>query len=73
MTAGRSSDSASQPAAVADVALAYYRILSNGGFSTGGTNFDAKVRRQSLDPLDLIPCRRDRHLRAGAAGGRRLP
>jgi len=42
------------PNNVADVALAYYHILRNGGFSTGGTNFDAKVRRQSLDPLELI-------------------
>ncbi|MDS9951845.1 MAG: xylose isomerase, partial [Planktomarina sp.] len=25
-----------------------------GGFTTGGTNFDAKLRRQSLDPEDLI-------------------
>ncbi|MGB1265812.1 MAG: xylose isomerase, partial [Nereida ignava] len=25
-----------------------------GGFKTGGTNFDAKLRRQSLDPEDLI-------------------
>jgi len=42
------------PNNVADVTLAYYHILRNGGFSTGGTNFDAKIRRQSLDPLDLI-------------------
>jgi xylose isomerase len=25
-----------------------------GGFTTGGTNFDAKLRRQSLDPEDLL-------------------
>ncbi|MEK6215947.1 MAG: xylose isomerase, partial [Boseongicola sp.] len=25
-----------------------------GGLTTGGTNFDAKLRRQSLDPEDLI-------------------
>ena len=25
-----------------------------GGFTTGGTNFDAKLRRQSLDPEDLV-------------------
>jgi xylose isomerase len=37
-----------------EVALAYYYILKNGGFSTGGTNFDAKLRRQSLDPEDLV-------------------
>ncbi len=37
-----------------EVALAYYHILKAGGFDTGGTNFDAKLRRQSLDPQDLI-------------------
>ncbi|KMK65730.1 xylose isomerase [Puniceibacterium sp. IMCC21224] len=37
-----------------EVALAYYEILRAGGFTTGGTNFDAKLRRQSLDPQDLI-------------------
>ena len=37
-----------------DVALAYYEVLRAGGFTTGGTNFDAKIRRQSLDPSDLI-------------------
>jgi len=25
-----------------------------GGFSTGGTNFDAKVRRESFEPVDLF-------------------
>ncbi|RMA42328.1 xylose isomerase [Rhodophyticola porphyridii] len=42
------------PNAVPEVALAYYEILRAGGFTTGGTNFDAKLRRQSLDPADLI-------------------
>ncbi|WP_424992586.1 xylose isomerase [Oceaniradius stylonematis] len=37
-----------------EVTLAYYEILKAGGFTTGGTNFDAKLRRQSLDPEDLI-------------------
>ena len=37
-----------------EVALAYYEILKGGGFGTGGTNFDAKLRRQSLDPEDLV-------------------
>ncbi|TNJ45609.1 xylose isomerase [Phaeobacter sp. B1627] len=37
-----------------EVALAYYHILKHGGFSTGGTNFDAKLRRQSIDPEDLL-------------------
>lgn len=42
------------PNNVPEVALAYYEVLRAGGFTTGGTNFDAKLRRQSLDPLDLI-------------------
>ncbi|MEC9344252.1 MAG: xylose isomerase [Pseudomonadota bacterium] len=42
------------PNNVPEVALAYYHILAGGGFSTGGTNFDAKLRRQSLDPEDLL-------------------
>ncbi|GIT91995.1 xylose isomerase [Jannaschia pagri] len=42
------------PNTVPEVALAYYQILKSGGFTTGGTNFDAKLRRQSLDPQDLI-------------------
>jgi xylose isomerase len=29
-------------------------ILKMGGFTTGGTNFDAKVRRESFEPLDLF-------------------
>jgi len=37
-----------------EVALAYYHILKAGGYTTGGTNFDAKLRRQSLDARDLI-------------------
>ena len=42
------------PNNVPEVALAYFHILSAGGFHTGGTNFDAKLRRQSLDPEDLL-------------------
>ncbi|MEO0383143.1 MAG: xylose isomerase [Pseudomonadota bacterium] len=42
------------PDSVPEMARAYYEILKMGGFTTGGTNFDAKLRRQSLDPQDLI-------------------
>ena len=42
------------PNEVGEVALAYYHILKGGGFGAGGTNFDAKLRRQSLDPVDLL-------------------
>jgi len=34
--------------------LAFYQILKNGGLGKGGFNFDARVRRQSLDPADLL-------------------
>ena len=38
-----------------EVALAYYYILQGGGFEKGGgTNFDARIRRQSLDAEDLL-------------------
>jgi xylose isomerase len=37
-----------------EMALAFYQILKNGGLGNGGFNFDAKVRRQSLDPADLL-------------------
>jgi xylose isomerase len=42
------------PDSVPEMAKAYYEVLKAGGFTTGGTNFDAKIRRQSLDPEDLI-------------------
>ena len=42
------------PNSVPEVALVYYEILKSGGFTTGGTNFDAKLRRQSLEAEDLI-------------------
>ena len=29
-------------------------ILKMGGYTTGGTNFDAKVRRESFEPVDLF-------------------
>ncbi|MCJ8141992.1 xylose isomerase [Ancylobacter sp. A5.8] len=42
------------PTNVEDTALAMYEILKAGGYTTGGTNFDAKIRRQSIEPEDLI-------------------
>jgi xylose isomerase len=42
------------PNNVTDIALAFYSMFKNGGFTTGGLNFDAKVRRQSIDPVDLF-------------------
>jgi xylose isomerase len=37
-----------------ELALVLRRILASGGFRSGGFNFDAKVRRQSIDPVDLV-------------------
>ena len=37
-----------------DLIMALYFIFSNGGFDKGGLNFDAKIRRQSIDPEDLF-------------------
>lgn len=31
-----------------------YEVLKYGGFTTGGVNFDAKVRRESFEPIDLF-------------------
>jgi len=42
------------PNSVDELALALYEIVRSGGFTTGGFNFDAKLRRQSLDRSDLI-------------------
>jgi xylose isomerase len=35
-------------------ALAMFEVLKNGGLHSGGTNFDAKVRRGSFEPVDLF-------------------
>jgi xylose isomerase len=42
------------PTDIYDTTLAMYTILKAGGFTTGGLNFDAHVRRQSIDNLDLF-------------------
>jgi len=42
------------PMNVPEMALAFYEIIKAGGLGQGGTNFDAKLRRQSLDPEDLV-------------------
>ena len=33
---------------------AMLEMIRAGGYTTGGTNFDAKVRRQSIDPIDQL-------------------
>jgi xylose isomerase len=42
------------PNSVEDLTLAIYEILRAGGIGSGGFNFDAKVRRQSMDPIDIL-------------------
>jgi xylose isomerase len=42
------------PNSVDELALALYEILAGGGFTTGGFNFDAKLRRQSMARSDLF-------------------
>lgn len=39
---------------VGELALVFHEILNRGGFTSGGLNFDAKIRRQSIDADDLI-------------------
>ncbi len=42
------------PTNLYDTALAMLTLLRAGGFTHGGLNFDAKVRRQSTEPIDLF-------------------
>lgn len=42
------------PHNVQQVALALFHVLRGGGIGAGGLNFDAKLRRQSIEPDDLV-------------------
>jgi len=42
------------PNSVDELSLVLYEILLGGGFTTGGFNFDTKLRRQSIDRTDLF-------------------
>jgi xylose isomerase len=42
------------PNSVEELSLAMYEILKAGGLTSGGFNFDTKLRRQSLDRTDLF-------------------
>jgi xylose isomerase len=42
------------PNSVDELSLAVYEIIRSGGFSSGGFNFDTKLRRQSLARTDLF-------------------
>ena len=37
-----------------EMALVLYTVYKSGGFTSGGMNFDAKLRRPSIDPEDLF-------------------
>jgi xylose isomerase len=47
-------DTDQYPNNVADLVPAVYEIIKAGGFTTGGFNFDTKIRRESIDPADLF-------------------
>ncbi len=42
------------PNSVDELSLVLYEIMRGGGFTTGGFNFDTKLRRQSIDRVDLF-------------------
>jgi xylose isomerase len=42
------------PNSVEDLAMPLFEIMRGGGFTTGGFNFDAKLRRQSISRTDLF-------------------
>jgi len=42
------------PNNAAELVPALYHILKAGGIAPGGFNFDARVRRQSFEPIDLL-------------------
>jgi len=42
------------PNSVEEMTLAIYEVLKGGGFTTGGMNFDSKLRRQSVAVGDLF-------------------
>jgi xylose isomerase len=42
------------PNSLQDTAMALYQVIQAGGLGKGGLNFDARVRRQSIDPEDLV-------------------
>ncbi len=42
------------PTDIYDTTLVMYEVLRAGGFTNGGLNFDAKVRRPSFEDVDLL-------------------
>jgi xylose isomerase len=58
------------PNSVDELSLALHEILKGGGFTTGGFNFDAKLRRQSSDRTDLFHAHIGGSTPSPAAAGR---
>ena len=42
------------PSDIPELTLVIYEVLKSGGFTTGGMNFDCKLRRQSSAPADMF-------------------
>ena len=42
------------PTNIYETTLAMMEVIKMGGFTTGGLNFDSKVRRASFEPVDLF-------------------
>ena len=42
------------PMDLAPMTMAMYHVINAGGLGLGGMNFDAKVRRQSITPEDMV-------------------
>ncbi len=42
------------PTNLYDTIITMYELIKSGGFTTGGLNFDSKVRRASFTPKDLF-------------------
>lgn len=42
------------PVDLYSMTLSMYHVILGGGLGQGGMNFDAKVRRQSFEPIDLL-------------------
>jgi xylose isomerase len=42
------------PTHLSDMVQVLYLMLQNGGFTSGGFNFDTKLRRQSIDLIDMF-------------------
>ena len=47
-------DTDQYPTNASELVLPFYFLLKGGGFETGGLNFDARIRRQSINPDDAL-------------------